>query len=396
MSKLFVVSELFYPGETSTAFVMTKIVNKLSEKYDEVEVICGNSNYDTIDKKSENYFLNKKVKLTVINGFKGSKNNLVTRGFRFVFLSFSMFVTLLRKVKSEDKVVIVTNPATIIILAKWLKSIKRMQLIILVHDVFPENTVPAGIIKSKESLLYRVLLKWFNSAYASADKLIVIGRDMKKVLQDKVNSNTKLVSEIEVIENWAEEKKVIQKKSITVPENKIIFQFAGNLGRVQGLAELIRIIKKTSNHNLEFHFVGEGAIKQDLIDFVSENKMTNVVFKGAYKREDQTEVLNACDISIVTLSQGMFGLGVPSKTYNVLAAGKAVMYIGDENSEIDLLVKEHKIGYSFQDEKSILDFFNSLNLDQKEQLRNFGDRARHLAETIYSEEFILNRYQDSI
>lgn len=396
MSKLFVVSELFYPEETSTAFVMTKIVNKLSEKYDEVEVICGNSNYDTLDKKSENYFLDTKVKRTVINGFKGSKNNLIGRAVRFVFLSLSMFVTLLRKVKSTDKVVIVTNPAPIIILAQWLKIIKKMELIILVHDVFPENTVPAGIIKSKESFLYKILLKWFNSAYASADKLIVVGRDMKVVLQDKVRSNAKLVATVEVIENWAEEKKVIPKRSATDREDKIIFQFAGNLGRVQGLAELIRIIKKTNNDILEFHFVGEGAIKQELIDFVKDNQMTNVVFKGAYKREDQTEVLNACDISIVTLSPGMFGLGVPSKTYNILAAGKAVMFIGDVNSEIDLLVKEQKIGYSFHNENGILDFFNSLTIDKKEQLQNFGVKARHLAETIYSEESILNRYRDSI
>ena len=41
----------------------------------------------------------------------------------------------------------------------------------------------------------------------------------------------------------------------------------------------------------------------------------------------------------------MLGLGVPSKTYNILCAGKPILYIGDINSEIAILIKENNVGY---------------------------------------------------
>ena len=41
----------------------------------------------------------------------------------------------------------------------------------------------------------------------------------------------------------------------------------------------------------------------------------------------------------------MYGLGVPSKLYNLMAAGKPVFYIGDRNSEVHLIMQEHEIGW---------------------------------------------------
>ncbi|WP_300672950.1 glycosyltransferase family 4 protein [Soonwooa sp.] len=390
MSKLFVVSELFYPDETSTAFVMTKIVNKLAEINDDIEVICSDSNYDDSNLKSENYNLASKVKRVGIKSYKGSKNNLLLRTFRFFSLSLKMFFYLLRHVKTKDKVVIVTNPAPIIVLAYILKKIKSNFLVIIVHDVFPENTIPAGIFKSKNSTFYKFLLKIFNISYSFADRLIVVGRDVGKVILNKIGENNE--EKIIVIENWAETSDVLPHFASPL-KDKIVFQFAGNIGRVQGLKELLEVIKDVKNDLLEFHFVGDGAVKQELIDYCKENRLINVVFKPSYKREEQTRILNDSDIAIVTLSQGMFGLGVPSKSYNIMAAGKPILYIGDKDGEIDHVVNENNIGYSFENYQDLKLFFNSLGTEDKSKLIEMGKKARKLAETIYSEETILNKYQ---
>ncbi len=42
--KFWLVSELFYPEEAATGYVMTKIAEKIAE-YKEVNVICGPSDY---------------------------------------------------------------------------------------------------------------------------------------------------------------------------------------------------------------------------------------------------------------------------------------------------------------------------------------------------------------
>lgn len=401
MKNLWIATELFYPEETSTSFILTKIANRLSEKYD-VKVVCGDPVYDK-QKKSSHFSLDSRVNVHRIKGWGGNKNSLLSRSLRFIFLSLSIFFYLWKNVKKGEKVFMVTNPAPLILLVSILKRFKKIELIILVHDVFPENTIPAGIIKSEKSVLYRVLRSIFDKAYSKADLLITLGRDMQKVIEAKIRKYNRH-SKIEIIENWGDTEGIypLLKEEVLNEDSslkdRIIFQYAGNLGRVQGLIELLHIIKKVKNNRLVFHFVGEGAVKNTMLEYVEENKLKNVFFDGAYSREDQLQVLNKADVSFVSLAPKMFGLGVPSKTYNILAAGKPVLYVGEKNSEIDLLLREENIGYSFQhfEEQKILDFFNSFDETSVQELEIMKQKSRKVAEDKFSEEIILNKFYNII
>lgn len=401
MKNLWIATELFYPEETSTSFILTKIANRLSEKYD-VKVVCGDPVYDK-QKKSSHFSLDSRVNVHRIKGWGGNKNSLLSRSLRFVFLSLSIFFYLWKNVKKGEKVFMVTNPAPLILLVSILKRFKKIELIILVHDVFPENTIPAGIIKSERSVLYRVLRSIFDKAYSKADLLVTLGRDMQQVIEAKIRKYNRH-SKIEIIENWGDTEGIypLLKEEVLNEDSslkdRIIFQYAGNLGRVQGLIELLHIIKKVKNNRLVFHFVGEGAVKNTMLEYVEENKLKNVFFDGAYSREDQLQVLNKADVSFVSLAPKMFGLGVPSKTYNILAAGKPVLYVGEKNSEIDLLLREENIGYSFQhfEGQNILDFFNSFDETSVQELEIMKQKARKVAEEKFSEEIILNKFYNII
>jgi hypothetical protein len=398
MENLWIATELFYPEETSTSFILTKIANRLSDKYS-IKVVCGEAVYDKSKNQSDYFTLNSDVFVHRIKGFTGDKNSLVIRSLRFVFLSFSIFFYLLKNVKKGEKVFIVTNPAPLILLISILKTIKNIELIILVHDVFPENTIPAGIIKSQKSFIYKILKSIFDRAYSKADKLIVLGRDMQKVIENKIKKYTDTSKTI-IIENWGDivgiypisKEKVFEEASPL--SRKIVFQYAGNVGRVQGLLELLEVIQNVNNNNLAFYFVGEGAVKKAMLEYVNLNELKNVYFDGAYSREDQLSVLNKADIAFVSLADGMFGLGVPSKTYNILASGKPILYIGEENSEIDLLIKEKNIGYSFRhSEKSeLINFFSEFNEDSVLDLEQKKKNARRAAEEEFSEKIILNKF----
>lgn len=399
MQKLWIATELFYPEETSTSFILTKIANRLSEKY-AVEVVCGNAVYD-LHQKSESFTLDSKVRVHRIKGFSGDKNSLVSRSLRFVLLSWSLFFYLYRNVKKGEKVLMVTNPAPLLILVSLLKRWRKIHLVILVHDVFPENTIPAGILSSKESVIYRIFKRIFDKAYSGADELIVLGRDMKKVLAVKTKK-FKRKPVIRIIENWSDAEHIypIPKEKLlpddSVLKNRVVFQYAGNIGRVQGLLELLEVIKRVNNELLAFYFVGEGAVKNKMKDFVASNGLSNVFFGDAYSREEQAEVLNKADVAFVSLAPGMFGLGVPSKTYNILAAGKPVLYIGEKNTEIDLLVNEKNIGYSFQNAEDLVHFFNNFNENSVSDLEIKKINARNVAESEFSESVILNKFYESI
>ncbi|AZA51863.1 glycosyltransferase family 4 protein [Chryseobacterium sp. G0201] len=401
MKNLWIATELFYPEETSTSFILTKIANQLSDKYS-VKVVCGDPVYDK-NNKSESFTLNSNVFVHRIKGFTGNKDSLISRSLRFIFLSFSIFFYLFKNVKKGEKVFIVTNPAPLILLISILKRLKKIELIILVHDVFPENTIPAGIIKSESSFLYKILRSIFDKAYSKADRLIVLGRDMQIMIENKTQ-RFKNNPKIEIIENWGDTENIRPLSKDEVFENnsslkdKVVFQYAGNIGRVQGLLELLEIIKMVTNDKLAFYFVGEGAVKQKMKEYVELNKMQNVYFGDAYSREEQLSVLNKADVAFISLAEGMFGLGVPSKTYNILSAGKPILYLGEKNSEIDLLVKEKSIGYSFQhnQKEELLRFFNSFNENSVLDLKIKKENARKVAEQEFSEQIILNKFYQTI
>ena len=95
----------------------------------------------------------------------------------------------------------------------------------------------------------------------------------------------------------------------------------------------------------------------------------------------------------MTLNDGMFGLGVPSKSYNIMAAGKPILYIGDTNSEIALCIKEYTMGWVVEPNnpyalKNMMEYIykNRNNLDS---IRN---NARTTADTVFARTKILEKY----
>lgn len=372
--RLWIVTELFPPDETSTSYIMGEIANAMVQKY-KVGVICGPEIYD----KRKKLDMNNTFRLDeCIDVYRASSANLdknTTKGKALSFLLMSRkMMTLVRKyVHKNDKVLMVTNPAPIVPLIARLKRKIGFELNILVHDVFPENTRPAGL----KMPLYGVLKHIFDVSYSKADQLIALGRDMASVLEMKVKKESLKNNngpKITIIENWADINNI---KPQPFPEGKIIIEYAGNIGRVQGLENVMEKLPV----GVEFHIYGTGAMEEKL----KSRKQENVFFHGPYFRSQQDTILAACDIALVTLQDGMYGLGVPSKTYNILASGRPILFLGPSNSEIDLLVRENGIGYCGWPEE-----WNKTTLIQ------MGEKARLLAETKYSKSAILDKFLKAI
>lgn len=368
---LWIVTELFPPDETSTSYILGQIANAMAKKY-QVKIICGPEIYDKRKKLDENnhFCLDKSIEVFRANGADLDKNTTKGKALSFLLMSKRMISLVKQHVRKDDKVLMVTNPAPLVVLMSRLKKKVGFELNILVHDVFPENTKPAGL----KLPLYGMIKHVFDKAYSRADQLIALGRDMKDVLEKKVLNSSENIPKITIIENWADINGI---KSQSMPQGKIVLEYAGNIGRVQGLDKVIEQLPES----VDFHIYGTGSMEETL------KKMNHprVFFHGPYFRSQQNEVLAACHIALVTLQDGMYGLGVPSKTYNILASGRPILFFGPKNSEIDLLVREKRIGYCGWPEKW-----------DKYELVEMGERARELAIKEYSEETILNKFIKAI
>lgn len=385
---LWIVSELFPPEETSTAYILGNVANTMVEKYN-VKVICGPEVYDKRKKIDYNHVLqiDPSIEICRVHIPVVDKNTIKGKAEGIISSSYKIAKEIRRRVKREDKVLVVTNPFPIILFAAKLKNEIGFELNILVHDIFPENAKPANVYVPFKSLVKRM----FAWAYSKADLCIVLGRDMKDLLSNKLTSfNHK--PKIVIIENWGDVVNIIPKERNE--NDSIIIEYAGNLGRGQGLMRFLDNFKEAGNGQLQFDLYGTGAVEDSLKKKAAEEDISHVHFNGSYFRSQQNEVLNSCDMALVTLATGTYGIGVPSKTYNIMASGKAIIYIGDPDSEIYLLVRERNIGFAFssEDDDGVKKFLSELKREDLPLIREMGKKARLIAVEEFSKEKILNKF----
>ena len=117
------------------------------------------------------------------------------------------------------------------------------------------------------------------------------------------------------------------------------------------------------------------------------NNLNFIKFNGSFKRELQSEILKKTNIALVCLKKGMFGLGVPSKVYNLMALGLPILYIGDSRSEIDNYIREFDIGWSFNWNESnmLINFLENIHNLNFELIKNKGENAYNLAVKKFSQ-----------
>lgn len=388
-----IVAELFFPDEVSTAKILTDIAKKKNEQ-NEVSVICGPSGYEKTY-LLQNVDLEKDIIVYRNNLPPFNKNNLFQRIIRLFLLSIKLSWNVFKKVQKRETVLITTNPSFLILVLPVIKIFKGFYIELLVHDVFPENLIPAGLIK-KDGIYYRLLKKVFSLAYNKVDRIIVIGQDMKEEVLKKI---PKKPIKIEIIPNWYEPNiypinnfDIGQYLKLEVSE-KIVLSFAGNLGRVQGIIELIDLLKESKNDDLILTLIGDGALRELVTNKLKLEKISNVFYLGPKPRKEQNLFLNACHIAVVTLAKGMKGLGVPSKTYNILASGKPIFYIGDKESEIDKYISENDCGWSYNwDERDkAISFLKNLSELDLSEINRKGANAFNFSRN-FEKDILLNKF----
>ncbi|ALH82289.1 glycosyltransferase family 4 protein [Sphingopyxis macrogoltabida] len=262
-----------------------------------------------------------------------------------LLISLRLAMKVARSARRGDVVFSGTNPEILLPMLVMLKPLLGFRLCVLVHDVFPENLGPAGVLKSSDRA-YALLSALYRWIYGRFDATIVIGRDMQKLVDLKAGNNRSTF-----VHNWVDQGDVQPLDRLASGliaslgwQDHVVFQFYGNMGRLQGIDGLLRGIERVQAHNAAFLFVGSGVMQGDIEQFCAAHPRSHYVRSQAGL--DRSTLLATCDVALVCLQPGMFGLGVPSKAYFSLAADRPLLAIMDEGSEIALMVQEHRLGWT--------------------------------------------------
>ena len=398
--RLWVISEVYYPEETSTGYYLTAIAEGLSNDFD-VKVLCGQPNYSVRGVVAQKHEVHNGVEIFRALGTRLNRSVIAFRLINMFTLGLSIFLHGIRRFRRGDKILVVTTPPSMPFIVAIATLFRGATYALLIHDSYPEVLVAVGKAKA-ESFLIKIIHFLNRWLFKHASKIIVVGRDMKELVQKKAMG---LDVPIAVIPNWAEVDDVVPQAREQNPllhqlglSDKLVILHAGNIGHpteVRTITEAIRLLA----HDQRFHFVfiGSGVKKRLLADAIRRSKLRNLTLLDPRPRVDQREFLNACDIGLVSLVSGMYGAAMPSKTYNIMAAGKPVLALTDEGSELAMVIDEDKIGWHLPpgNSQKLVTKLEEL-YEKRNEFGDIGTRARKAAEEKYSLERALQRYSSEL
>lgn len=353
--KMLVYANYFYPEVASLGQLLTELCENLVNDFD-ITVICSVPCYTgKIEEKykKDKYFFEKygDIKIIRVSVPECNKTNKLSR-IKHILVYFLKAIKVTFKLRKIDIIYTVSQPPILGGMLGFIgKKITKGKLVYNIQDFNPEQIIAVNYSKNK--LLVKLLLAIDKFVCRKSDLIIVVGRDMKETLIKRFK-NKKIPNTV-VINNWINEKsvyplekthkKVIAFKKKYQLENKFIIMYSGNVGLFYDLENLITIFEKyKDNDDIVFAIIGEGAIKQKLIDYCDYKQMNNVRFISYQDKKDLVYSLNAADIHLVTNSKGIKGVSVPSKIYGCLATNVPILGILENGSEAWKIIEDSNCG----------------------------------------------------
>ena len=275
--------------------------------------------------------------------------NPVLRALRYTLVCIKHFNRgiFAKDARSCDIMFISSTPPIQGAMAVLVKKIRHIPLVYNLQDIFPDSLVGTGLAK-KDGLLWKIGRVIENFTYRNADKIIVISQDFKRNIMAKGVPEEK----IEVIYNWVDEQAVVHIpraenklfEKYNLDPNKFYITYCGNIGLTQNMDLLLDVAKELSSEdNIHFVLVGEGADKARVQSRVENEKINNISFLPFQPYEDISHVFSLGDAGLIISKPGVGENSVPSKTWSIMSAECPVIANFDEN-EIKTILTDNSCG----------------------------------------------------
>lgn len=393
--RIWVVSELFHPEQTSTGHFLSSIAAGLARSFP-VRVLCAQPTYSARGRRAPRRETWNGAEILRCRSTTFSKDVLFPRVVNLVTISLSMFFEACRGFRSRDRVLVVTNPPTLPFVIRLACRLRGARLVLLIHDVYPEALEAAGLIR-RGGVIAFVLSRLTAGLYRSAERIVVLGRDMRDLVTRKVPD---VEGRLVFIPNWADVEEVEARPR---DENRLLTRlgladrfvvlYAGNMGRTHDLALLVEAAERLRKERVSFLICGWGAKRAWFRKQLDERHLENVTLIDPRPRVELGALLGACDSAVIALVPGMAGISVSSRMYNMLAAGRPIIAAVDAASEVARVVLDEGAGIVVRpgDADAFVAAIRTLAAEPATR-KEMSDRGRLAVERRYTFAAVLDAY----
>ena len=369
--RLLIYAHYYVPDTASTGQILRELAEGMLDKFD-ITVICVVPSYlGTIEDKykSQKYYSEeingvKVLRIRVPEFKKSDKKSRVKNILAYFF--GAMGATF--KVGKQDYVFSISQPPILGgLLGVWGKWIKHSKYIYNIQDFNPEQVLAVGYSKNK---LITDAMMWFDKfSCKRSDLVITVGRDLVATVEKRFAG--KKIPRTVMINNWIDESEIYPLE----PENenvvafkkkygldgKFVIMYSGNIGLYYDLEKLIKVMKQfrkgytitglyeegprtRDGREVVFAFVGAGSVLDKLVTYSNKHHFENIVFIPYQDKKDLIYSLNAGDVHWCVNAKGIKGVSCPSKAYGIMAAGKAIIGVLEDGTEVRGLIEESHCG----------------------------------------------------
>ncbi len=358
-----------------------------------------------ISKEVRDYYLNnpveqiaKNVVVKRIGSKKGEGKGLFIRMIKYLFLTRRLYKEALKT--PTDVYYLYSSPPFLGYIGCKLN--KKAPTVYNAQDLFPETLVYIKHVSNNN-----LAIKWFRNkerkVYQKNSHIITISHDMKKTIADVGVSEDK----VDVIYNWADvdslhyvarkDNKLIDE--LGIDKQKFIISYAGDIGLFQGwdiILEAAEILQK-ENPNVLFAIIGSGSYKEQFLENIEKKQLKNIQVFPLQSASRLSEIYCIGDIELVPIEKGITKIALPSKTGVIMSCSKPVLALVDENSELEKVINENKLGVAIEHGDAIrLAKAITTCYENKEELENWGKNAREFAVNNFSRKVQTKKYYDII
>lgn len=389
--KILIVTEYFYPEE----FKINEVAQEWKNKGYEVDILTQNPTYPfgKVFDGYKNRFFSKEIyngmtiyKVKAITGYKTSLFKKLLKYFSFMVLGS---IVSLRIGQRYDYVFgFDVGALTGMVPAIILKQFYQKPVTLWVQDVWPDSVYAYGFKKTK--LLEFFLNRFVKYIYRYSSNFAISTNGFEQ----KILPYLEATKEIIYAPNWADYLNKNLNNFAFSEDDKIHFTFAGNVGMVQNLENIITAFGKLDDEYLDkvqLNIIGDGSNLENLQNIVKNNNYKNIIFWGRIPKNKIYQYLNASDFLIISLiDKEIFSLTLPAKIQTYIAAGKPIIAI--IKGEVATMVQKYNLGLiaSPSDIKEIKSVLQEAINQDKEQKISYITNSGFLTETVFNKKIIID------
>ena len=272
-----------------------------------------------------------------------------------------------------------------------LASFFKIPFIFEVRDLWPQILIDLGG-KNKDNLIIKLLFFIEKILYKRSNLVVVLSKGSEKYAQAKGSINTIWLPNGPDLSKFKMSPLPEHKEGFT-KERPFLIIYAGTHGEANGLENIINTAKYLDNDPVKFMLVGDGPEKRILKKRALNLK--NIEFKSTVPQSRIPELIAKADAVIHSLKKvKLFEYGVsPNKLYDAYAIGRPVITTtpGIINEEVEI----NRLGVTSppEDPKALAKAIKRLLQMPRSERIDMGNRARKLAEEVYSRNKISESYE---